>query len=70
MTLTTGLQWTRQEADGTDDATQGIARTATNLLIGAGYGFDKGNTLNATFKTNASGDNGAEFRVNWLYTFL
>jgi hypothetical protein len=70
VTLTTGLQWTRQEADGIDDATQGIARTATNLLIGAGYGFDKGNTLNATFKTNASGDNGAEFRVNWLYTFL
>ncbi len=39
------------------------------LILGAGYGFDKGNTLNATFKANASGDNGAEFRVNWLYTF-
>ncbi len=69
VTLTTGLQWTRREADEIDGTPQGIARTATDLILGVGYGFDKGNTLNATFKVNASGDNGAEFRVNWLYTF-
>jgi len=47
----------------------GIARTATDLLLGVGYGFDKGNTLNTTVRANASGQGGAEFRMNWLYTF-
>lgn len=69
VTLTTGLQWTRRQADRIDGSPQGIARTATDLILGAGYGFDRGNTLNATFKANTSGDNGAEFRMNWLYTF-
>lgn len=68
VTLTTGLQWTRRVADELNGRPQGITRTATDLLLGAGYGFDKGNTLNATLKVNASGDNGAEFRLNWLYT--
>ena len=69
VTLSSGVQWTRRQADRLDGAAQGIDRTATDLVLGAGYGFDKGNTLNATFKANASGDSGAELRVNWLYTF-
>lgn len=69
VTLTTGLQWTRRQADSLGGQVQGIARTASDLMLAAGYGFDKGNTLNATFKANASGESGAEFRVNWLYTF-
>jgi len=69
VTLSSGVQWTRRQADRLDGAAQGIDRTATDLVLGAGYGFDRGNTLNATFKANASGDSGAELRVNWLYTF-
>jgi hypothetical protein len=69
VTLTTGAQWTRRAADEIDGQPQGIARTATDLLLGVGYGFDKGNTLNATFKANASGRGGSELRLNWLYTF-
>jgi len=69
VTLTTGLQWTRRAADRIDGQAQGIARTATDLLLGVGYGFDKGNTLNTTVRANASGQGGAEIRVNWLYTF-
>jgi len=69
VTLSTGLQWTRRQADRLDGTAQGIDRTATDLVLGVGYGFDKGNTLNATFKANASGSDGAEVRVNWLYTF-
>lgn len=69
VTLTTGLQWTRRQADRIDGSPQGIARTASDLILGAGYGFDRGNTLNATFKANASGSGGAELRVNWLYAF-
>lgn len=69
VTLTTGLQWTQRQADQIDGVAQGIDRSATDLILGAGYGIDRGKTLNATFKANASGSGGAEFRVNWLYTF-
>ncbi|WP_374522991.1 hypothetical protein [Hydrogenophaga sp.] len=69
ITLTTGMQWTRRHADRITGQTQGIHRTATDLLLGVGYGFDKGNTLNTTFKVNASGRSGAELRLNWLTTF-
>ncbi|WP_449192421.1 hypothetical protein [Thauera sp.] len=43
--------------------------TATDLLLGVGYGVARGNTLNTTFKVNASGRSGTELRANWLYTF-
>lgn len=69
VTLSTGLQWTRRQADRLDDQTLGLARTALDLLLGVGYGFAKGNTLNTSFKLNASGRSGSELRVNWLYTF-
>ena len=69
ITLTTGLQWTGRLAGKVDGKKQGIARTSTDLLLGLGYGFAKGNTLNATLKANASGYNGTEIRVNWLYAF-
>lgn len=69
VTLSTGLQWTRRSADRIDGQRQGINRSASNLVLGVGYGIAKGNTLNASFKVNASGQSGAEFRLNWLYTF-
>lgn len=69
VTLTTGVQWTRRQADRFDGQAQGITRTATDLLLGVGYGFAKGNTLNTTLKVNASGRSGSELRVSWLYTF-
>lgn len=69
ITLTTGLQWTGRLAGKVDGEKQGITRTSTDLLLGLGYGFSKGNTLNATLKANASGYNGTEIRVNWLYAF-
>ena len=69
VTLTSGVQWTRRQTDRDDGQASGIDRTATDLMLGVGYGFTKGNTLNTTLKLNASGRNGAEMRVNWLYTF-
>ncbi|HZS79920.1 MAG TPA: hypothetical protein VFA14_00595 [Herbaspirillum sp.] len=67
VTTTTGVQWTRHAADRFDGQAQGIARTATDLLLGVGYGLAKGNTLSTTLKLNTSGRDGAEIRVNWLY---
>lgn len=69
VTLTTGVQWTRRAAERIDGQAQGLARTGTDLILGVGYGFDKGNTLNTSFKLNASGQGGAELRTSWLYTF-
>jgi hypothetical protein len=69
VTLTTGLQWTSRQADRFDGRAQGFRRTSTDLLLGVGYGVARGNTLNTTFKANASGSGGTEIRVNWLYTF-
>ena len=69
VTLTTGLQWTNRQADTLDGNAQGFRRTSTDLLLGAGYGVANGNTLNFTFKANASGRDGADLRLNWLRTF-
>jgi hypothetical protein len=68
-TLTTSVQWTRRQAERYDGQPSGIDRTATDLLLGVGYGFDKGNTLNTTLKLNASGRSGAEMRLNWSCSF-
>jgi hypothetical protein len=69
VTLTQGVQWTRRAADQLDGQASGLSRTATDLLLGVGYGFARGNLLNTTVKINASGRAGAEMRVNWMYTF-
>jgi len=68
VTLTTGVQWINRQADQYNGVVQGFRRTSTNLLLGVGYGIMKGSTLNFTFKTNASGQNGADLRLNWLHT--
>ena len=69
VTLTTDVQWTRRAASRLDGRIQGIDRTATDLLLGVGYGVTKDSTLNTTFKTNASGRSGSELRLSWLHTF-
>ena len=69
VTLTTGVQWTNRQADRLDGTAQNFRRTSTDLLLGVGYGISKGSTLNFTFKSNASGRDGADLRLNWLHTF-
>lgn len=69
VTLSTGVQWTRRSADQRNGTRQGLAYTATDLLLGVGYGLDHENILNATFKVNASGNNGSELRMSWMHTF-
>ena len=69
VTLTTGMQWTNRQADQWDGTAQGFRRTSSDLILGVGYGIAKGDTVNTSFKLNASGQAGAELRTNWLYTF-
>ncbi len=69
VTLTTGFQWMNHRADRYDDKPQGFRRSSTDIMLGLGYGVSKGNTLNFSFKANASGQSGADLRLNWLYAF-
>ena len=69
VTLTTGVQWTSRLPDRYDGTAQGYRRTATDLLLGAGYGISKDSLLNVSFNANASGRNGADLRLNWLHAF-
>jgi hypothetical protein len=41
----------------------------TPASLGVGYGISKGGTVNLTFKSNVSGSNGGDLRLNWLHTF-
>ncbi len=69
VTLTAGMQWTNRQADQWDGKAQGFRRTSSDLILGVGYGFSKGSTVNLTFKSNVSGFNGADLRLNWLHAF-
>lgn len=69
VTLTTGMQWTSRQADKWGGQVQGFRRTSSDLLLGVGYGISKGSTLNLSFKSNVSGSNGADLRLNWLHAF-
>ncbi len=69
VTLSTGIKWLNRQPDINDDISQGIRITSTSLILGLGYGVANGNTLNLSFKTDVSGQNGADLRFNWLYAF-
>lgn len=68
VTLISGIQWLNRQADRYDDTIQGFRQTRTDVTIGLGYGVSKGNILNFSFKANASGNHGADLRINWVYT--
>jgi hypothetical protein len=69
VTLTDGMQWTNRQADKWDGNTQGFRRTSSALLLGVGYGISKVSTINITLKSNVSGSNEADLRLNWLHSF-
>jgi hypothetical protein len=65
VTLSTGYQWTNRKPDKTQGRLIGQRRTATDLLVGAGFSVSTKNTLNASLKVNASGRTGADLRLTW-----
>lgn len=67
ITLITGFQWLNRSPDRLNNYNSGYRQTSTDLVLGLGFGYDKENILNLTFKINASGRNGADLRMNWLY---
>jgi len=69
VTLTGGFQWMNRKSDQYSGKATSYRHTTTDLTFGLGYGISKGNILNTTLKTNASGNNGTDLRLNWLYAF-
>jgi hypothetical protein len=69
VTLTTGLQWTNRQSETFNNQVQGFRRTSTDLVLATGYFIGKANTVNFTFKTNVSGRDGADLRLNWSRMF-
>lgn len=68
VTLSGGAQWSNRLPDKRNGKIQGFRRTSSDLLVGASYGISKGSTLNLTFKSNVSGSDGSDLRLNWLHT--
>lgn len=68
ISLTAGMQWSNRRADKRDGTTQGFRHTSSALLLGVGYGISKVSAINITLKSNVSGSNEADLRLNWLYT--
>jgi hypothetical protein len=69
VTLTTGVQWINKQPDQWSDQRDGIRQTNTDLMLGLGYGVSKGSTMSFSFKTDATGRDGADLRFNWLKAF-
>lgn len=69
VTLTTGMQWINRQADKWEGKAQGFRRTSSSLLLGVGYGISRVSAVNITLKSNVSGSNEADLRLNWLRTF-
>ncbi len=69
VTLTGGFQWMNRQSDRYGGESSGYRHTTTDLTFGLGYGISKGNILNTNLKMNASGNSGADLRLNWLYAF-
>ena len=67
VTLSTGLQWRRQEADTIGGAAQGVVATRTSLNLGLGFQWDERTTLNFTTRANISGSGGAEIGLVALF---
>lgn len=66
VTISAGFQWTSRQPDRTGRHHSDTRRTSTDLLLGVAYGVAHGSTFNITIKSNSSGRNGADLRVNWL----
>jgi len=69
VTLTTGVQWVNKQPDRWGDQQNGIRQTSTDLTLGLGYGVSKGSTMSFSFRTDATGSDGADLRLNWLKAF-
>lgn len=69
ISLTGGIQWIGAQPDRLDGQKESARNTATYAQLGAGYGFSKATSLNASARFNISGQNSAELKLGVQHTF-
>lgn len=69
ISLTGGIQWLGTQPDRINGQKESARNTSTYAHLGAGYGFSKATSLNASARFNISGQNSAEMKLGVQHTF-
>lgn len=69
ISLTGGIQWLGKQPDRLDDKKESARNTSTYAHLGAGLGFSKATSLNASARFNISGQSSSELKLGVQHTF-
>lgn len=69
ISLTGGIQWLGRQPDRLDGKKESSRNTATYANFGAGFGFSKATSLNASARFNISGQSSSELKLGVQHTF-
>lgn len=69
ISLTGGIQWLAKQPDRTAGRKESVRTTSTYAHLGAGFGFSKATSLNASARFNISGQSSSEMKLGVQHTF-
>lgn len=69
ISLTGGIQWLGRQPDRLNGAKESARNTSTYAHFGAGYGFSKATSFNASARFNISGQSSSELKLGVQHTF-
>jgi hypothetical protein len=69
ISLTGDIQWLGRKPDRLDGKKESARNTSTYAHLGAGFGFSKATSLNASARFNASGQSSSELKLGVQHTF-
>jgi hypothetical protein len=69
ISLTGGIQWLGKQPDRLDGKKESARNTSTYAHLGAGLGFSKATSLNASARFNVSGQTSSELKLGVQHTF-
>lgn len=69
ISFTGGIQWLGTQPDRINGQKESARNTSTYAHLGAGYGFSKATSLNASARFNISGQSSAELKLGVQHTF-
>ncbi len=69
ISLTGGIQWLGSQPDRINGYKESARNTSTYAHLGAGYGFSKSTSLNASARFNISGQSSSELKLGVQHTF-
>ncbi|RPD90830.1 meta-pathway of phenol degradation family protein [Neisseria weixii] len=69
ISFTGGIQWLGKQPDRLDGQKESARNTSAYAQLGAGYGFSKATSLNASARFNISGQSSSELKLGVQHTF-